>query len=223
MTDVAFIDLETTGLDPETADITEIAVVRLRHKPNSLEFFDEPVDIFETKVQPFRAWKETDGKICPFIAKINKYDRDVWKKDAVPLHEAMEGFLESMAPIGQGRDAIKPIHVGRNPQFDQAHLQAAFNRFGWKYPQLATRNLIDVGAMCFPLAILGKVKTVAQAPLTKYFGLGTQEHTALADVLDSIDIYQRMLASFQENKEVPEYIQGLRQLIKEAKEETEKE
>lgn len=189
--DVVFIDLETTGLSAESDEVTEIALVRLRHKEGSLDFEEEPIAVYESKVIPERAFREAGGLICPFLASLNKYDRNSWEAEAEPLY----AVLQEIHPMLEGAS-----WVGRNPNFDYSFLEVAYKRFRWNFPKLATRNLIDVGSMLFPLALQDKVYSVSQKPLMGYYKLGEQEHTAMSDVVNLIKLYQNALASWKEKK-----------------------
>jgi len=107
---LAFIDIETTGLDVINHEIIEIGCVLATPK---LEVIEE----FELKIKPERV-----ANADPVSLKISPYQEELWE-DAHTLKDAM-GILSKKV-----KDAIM---VGQNIAFDSGFLEHAFSKIGIK-------------------------------------------------------------------------------------------
>lgn len=105
---LAFIDIETTGLSLTKNEIIEIGCVITSP-------LLEKIEEFEIKIKPERI-EEAD----PVAIKINRYNEEDWK-DALPLKEALLIFLAKV------KDCIM---VGHNVSFDVSFLEYSFNKLG---------------------------------------------------------------------------------------------
>lgn len=105
-----FLDLETTGLDPRTHEIIEIAAVGLDDGP-----------VFSVKVQPLSL-----GAADPESLRVNGYKPEDWG-DAVLLPQAL---AQLSAYVGTDR----PLMAGYNIGFDMAFLEAAYRSCEMEFP-----------------------------------------------------------------------------------------
>lgn len=133
-THLTYIDLETTGLDPERHEILEIGILKpTQHMPfecvSSIPL--EGWSAFVCKVAPTHL--ETAD---PRALEVNGYSHQEWQ-DALPFAEAMH----QVRPLFEGA-----LLVGHNLWLDCEFLGLAFRRLGlsvpaWKY-RLDTSTLI---------------------------------------------------------------------------------
>lgn len=168
---IAFLDLETTGLDPKQHEILEFAAL-LRYEEHS-HLIDVPVHC-ALEIDLARA----DAKAL----EINRYEerRDELDDLLVPheeaaltIHDRLEGCLV----------------VGNNVGFDLAFLREYLGAQPWFYQPL------DLKA--YAAGMTGKsvpvttsfLSELAEVPLDKY----GEQHTAMADAAWNRDIYDALL------------------------------
>jgi DNA polymerase-3 subunit epsilon len=78
----AFLDIETTGLDPTKNFITEIAVLKVDEDGNELGFYDTLVKLPEGEIVP------------PFIERLTGITDDMLEEKGVHIDEAIGGMAE---------------------------------------------------------------------------------------------------------------------------------
>jgi DNA polymerase-3 subunit epsilon len=110
---LAFVDLETTGMDPARDGITEVAIVRVAADPNGGE---PSVDAWSTLVDP-------GHPIPPAIQALTGIT-DAMVKGA-PSFAAIAGEVE--------RRTAGAVFVAHNARFDYGFLKHAFARLGRTY------------------------------------------------------------------------------------------
>lgn len=140
MTRLAFLDLETTGLDPRRHDIWEIGViVRDPDVGEDIEYLWQirpdlqRADPKALEISRFHERFQVRDHLT--AASIDAEDGKPW----LGYYSTSEAFIEV-------QDALHGAHiVGAVPSFDDAFLKAAFHplslRIGWHY------HLIDVEAL----------------------------------------------------------------------------
>lgn len=176
---LAFIDVETTGLDPDMHEIIELGVVLVRQVPQEgkgpgLEVIEE----FEYKIIPERLFNAD-----PESLKINGYTPERWT-DAKPIKEVMEDFAKRT----QGAS-----FVAHNIVMDAAFINCAFERSGVK--NLMHYHKIDTISLAFAkLYHDPKVEKFSLRFLCEYFGIKNENaHTALSDARATFELYQKLL------------------------------
>jgi DNA polymerase-3 subunit epsilon len=168
----AFVDLETTGLDPRRHEIIEIAVVRA--DPRTLE----ATGMLDLRVRPGRI-EDAD----PAALGINGWSVDAWN-DAVPLDVA----LVRAKPLLEGA-----LLAGHNVSFDRAFLDAAWSASGVPAPDL-DHHVLDTAAIAWPLHAAGLVESLSLDVVCKALGIDAgQPHRALADAQRSLEVARRLL------------------------------
>lgn len=175
---LAFVDVETTGLDPDKHEIIELGLVLVRQKGGEGKDF-EVIDEIDFKIKPERI-EDAD----PQSLKVNGYDASQWIF-ANSLPEAMKAFSEKT------KDAI---FVAHNLTFDNAFVEKAFQKTGIAnqmfYPKIDTISLAYA-----KLHGNLKVEKFRLQKLCEYFGIqNSNAHTALADCRALFEVYKRLMS-----------------------------
>lgn len=178
---LAFTDLETTGLDAHKHEIIEIGCV-IAKQIQGLGIGGGPkVEIitdFAIKIKPERI--ETAD---PEALKINHYNEEDWR-GAVSLEEAMKFYAEKT------RDTEL---IGQNVSFDWVFLDEAFRRTGVKNEMHYHR--LDVMSMAFAkLYDDNNAQKFSLRALCDYFGVKNEKaHSALSDARATFEIYKKLM------------------------------
>lgn len=168
---LAFTDLETTGLNSKVHEIIEIGCV-VASQPD-LKMVDE----FVLKVKP-----ENISNAEPRALEINGYNEKDWE-DAIPSHKALQIYSEKTKDC---------IFVAQNVTFDWGFLEEACHKENINL-QLRYQRL-DLLSMAFMKLYEADVKRFNQRELCKYFGVvNEKEHTALADTRAMFEIYKNLV------------------------------
>lgn len=177
---LAFIDTETTGFDPEKHEIIEIAclvasqAVDAQNKPH----FDV-LDEFEVKIKPTHL-----DTADPEALLINHYNEMDWLF-AVDLPKALEQLSEK---------ADGAIMVAQNVAFDYQFLNKAFSVTGVKNKMHFQK--LDVISIAFAkLYNDERVQKYNLWALAEHFNLlNEKSHSAMADVRLTFEIYKKLLS-----------------------------
>lgn len=176
MTPLAFIDAETTGLDPARHEILEVGVIRVRG-----DTFEE-VDRTDVRVQPERI-EDAD----PEALRVNGWSDEAWEH-AVSLSQA----LEWIAPHLDGA-----CLAGHNVGFDRAFLDAAWRSTGVARPAM-DHHVLDTATLAWPLLAAGVIDSLSLDPVCAHLGIDrTDPHRALADASRSMEVARRLLPGTQ--------------------------
>lgn len=177
---VVFLDVETTGLDPHTHEIVEIAVVAL----------DGSV-VLDTKVKPVNLETATEEAL-----KINGYaDHPEWWENAPTFDEIKDKVREALE---------HKIVVGQNPQFDRNFVVAALERCGVeKAYRKVRRHTIDTITLAWEhLAPCGLDKMNLGAEC-EFLGIELdreERHGALPDAQAARTVYLMTLRATEEQR-----------------------
>lgn len=176
---LAFIDLETTGLDPDRHEIIEIGGVIAKQIPQEgrgcqLEIIDE----FEFKVKP----ENLEGA-DPQALRINGYNDADWVF-AADLKQVMEAVSEKAASANL---------VAQNVTFDWSFLDKAFKKTGVQNKM--HYHKIDVIALAYAKFYHDPTfQRFNLSSLAEHFDIKNDKaHTALADIKTTYEIYKRLL------------------------------
>ncbi|MEN9881510.1 MAG: hypothetical protein RLZZ308_693 [Candidatus Parcubacteria bacterium] len=178
---LAFIDTETTGTNPEVHEIIELAVIIARQverpgKGPKLEFVEEA----EWKIKPKHIERAE-----PDALRVNGYNEVDWMF-AVDRKKAMEEFAKKTQSC---------IFVSHNLTFDYAFVMKAFeetlvdNRM--HYGKLDTISIAFARLYDAPQA--DKFSLRSLCTLLKVDN--TKAHTALADTRALYECYKRMMSA----------------------------
>jgi len=178
---LAFIDLETTGLFPEKHEIIEIGVVVAKHirrdgKGPALEKIEE----FDIKVKPQRI---TDAD--PAALDVNGYNDADWLF-ASDLKSAMQVFADKTEGANM---------VAQNVSFDAGFLDKAFFLTGVENKMKRFR--IDLLSIYFAKTY-DETETYRfnLASMCERFGVeNLKAHTALSDARAAFEVYKKLLVA----------------------------
>ena len=176
---LAFIDIETTGLNPDKHEIIEFGcvIVKQNKKEGGIISLDV-IEEFEFKIKPKRI---EDAE--PAALRINKYDEAAW---------ALAYDLEEVMPIIAQKTA-GAIMVAHNVAFDFAFLDKAFRTTGVEnkmhYHKLDTISIAF--AKLYKKAEIGRFSLES---LSSYFGIENKKaHTALPDARVMFELYKKLM------------------------------
>ncbi len=175
----AFLDTETTGLDPEKHEIIEIGCVLVQLKNTNGENVFEVIEEFEYKVKP-----EKIEIADPVALRVNGYNEADWIF-ALKLSEVMKIV---------SKKTKNAILVGHNVAFDYAFLQNAFAKTGEE--NLMHYHKLDTISMAFAkLCMEGEIGGYSLHKLTEKFGIvNTNAHTALADARATFELFKKLVS-----------------------------
>jgi DNA polymerase-3 subunit epsilon len=172
---LAFIDIETTGFDPETQEIIEIGCVIIKQNEGVP---GEIVEEFELKIKP-----EKLENADPEALSINGYNEAEWLF-ASNLKQAMKVFADKTKEC---------IFVAHNAAFDWSFIAKAFVTTGVKNKMFYAK----IDTISFAFAKLHKDATVTRynlGSLCDRFGItNDRAHTALADTHATLEVYKKLL------------------------------
>jgi DNA polymerase III epsilon subunit-like protein len=171
---IAFIDVETTGLDPERDEIVDLCV-RLWEDGKRGESYSKC----------FLA----HGPISPEAQKVNGYDPEKWwKKNAVYL--TAEELSKALELVNQAE-----YLGGAATAFDRGFLHAACDRLRLPRPKISHR-LIDVQSLAVPFFFLGQVKSLSLGAIDQGLcgGNGKVPHNAPGDVDITINVFEALVS-----------------------------
>jgi DNA polymerase-3 subunit epsilon len=178
---LAFIDTETTGRDPEKHEIIELAVIIARQVPREgkgpkLEIIEE----CEWKIKPERIDKAEDEAL-----RVNGYNEVDWMF-AVDRKKAMEEFSKKTQSC---------TFVSHNLVFDYGFVMKAFEETGVEnnmhYGKLDTISMAFARLYDAPQADRFSLRALCE--LLKVENI--KAHTALADTRALVEVYRKLMGS----------------------------
>jgi len=168
--DHVFIDLETSGFDPDSDEILEIGAIRTDSKGNIIASYCD-------KVLPT---KPVDDQ----AARVNGYTVESWSS-AIPIATALDSLKRTLL---DGR-TDKIVVVAHFADFDRSFLRVACEKAGIKSP-FEGRAWICTGQLVWPLAFSQIIQSRKLSSLCEYFGVtNTAPHTATGDVTATAEVY----------------------------------
>lgn len=170
---LAFLDTETTGLNPLQDDILEVAVAVL----------DLPTDSIVREYQ----------SLVRFRGNLPKFHLGRFDPAELSAAPPLDLVVRDLAGILEGL----PI-AGQNPGFDLGFLRPAFFTCGEKWT--ADYHLVDTATIGHFLQRRGVVKSPSLRSLREWAGCGPAEeqaHRAMGDVQDTIAVYRKFWATFR--------------------------
>ena len=166
---LVWLDVETTGLDPEHHEIVEVGLVEV----------EADLGLHEVGWTQLRMRPEHPERIDPEAAAVNGYTADGWA-DSV---SQVEG-LTRIRPLLEGA-----VLGGHHVAFDRAFVLNAYRRAGLEPPTLSRRTL-DTTSIGAPLVLRGQAAGFSLDELAAAVGLlpRTGPHRALDDARRSLHV-----------------------------------
>ena len=167
-----FIDLETTGVDMEKHEITEIACLVV--DPKTLKIKKR----FERKIMP-----ENLELADPEALKLTEFSKKVWQKEAKPLEKVIKD-LNKLAPGG--------MFIGWNTSFDRPFLEKVIREK--KMELNYDYHWLDVSSLVYEEFFSDKKpKKLKLTAACKVLGVPRgKAHTAMADVKATLEVYRHL-------------------------------
>lgn len=169
---LAFIDIETTGMNMQKHEVLEIGGVVTDYRLQVLEEF-------EIKIKPENL-KEADKTSL----KINHYNAKDWRT-AYSLERGMEIFSEKV------KDCIM---IGQNVAFDSSFLEYAFIKTGIKNP-MHYHRLDTISLAWAKLHREPDLNHFSLREMCKRFNIQNENpHSALSDARATYELYKKLMA-----------------------------
>ena len=171
---LAFVDIETTGIDRDDFEIIELGVVIARLKDDVLTVIDE----IDLKIAPKRI-EDAD----PIALRVNGYDPADWIF-AVSIEEALKIFVEKTAGA---------VFVAHNVTFDYGFIEANLKRYGMESKM--HYHTLDTIALAFGVLHnnddMGKLSLRS---LCERFEIENKKaHSAFADAYATYELFKKLL------------------------------
>lgn len=168
---LAFIDTETTGLDPALNEIIEYAIVRV--SADGRETLR-----WVTKIKP-----QNIETAHPKALEVNGYTPEAWA-DAPTMAEVGAKIL---------RDLGDCVIVGHNVSFDEAMLNANLQRAG--FTQRIPYHKVDTVTLAYEHLVPEGLTSLSLDNIRKFMGWSLDgAHTALQDVDDCKRLFDLLMA-----------------------------
>lgn len=165
-----YLDTETTGLDPYTHEIIEIAFV-VEEVPEDPNAVGKIIETWETKLRPHHI-----GAAHPKALEVNGYTPEAWEGAPffADVADKIAKFLSNATCL-----------VGHNPQFDTRFLGAAFRREGMD-PYIPYHQIDTVTSAYQAWLWTGVGPKLNLDHLRDHLGIPrATSHSALKDALDA--------------------------------------
>lgn len=171
---LAFVDIETTHLDPETGEIIELGVVIARLKDDVLTVIDE----LDLKIAPKHI--ETAD---PVALRVNGYDAAEWIF-AVSIEDALKSFVEKTKGA---------IFIAHNLTFDYGFIDTNLKRHNIAHDMHFHK--IDTISLAFGVLHtnddIGKLSLRA---LCEKYGIENKKaHSAFADTYALYEVFKKLM------------------------------
>jgi ribonuclease T len=174
------VDVETSGLNPATDGLLEIAAVTLKMEGNGFFSLDKT---FSYHVEPF-----LEARIDPEALAITAIDPGYPLRYAISEKQALHNiFLKIRAAIEEA-SCQRAILVGHNAWFDLAFIQAAVKRAGLEsinpFHTFTTLDTATLGGVALGETVLARAVKAAKIPFDVNFA-----HSASYDAERTAELF----------------------------------
>lgn len=174
--DLLFLDVETTGLDPSTHEVIEIAAMRT--SPNALVIRGQ----YTAKIKPLKIELAE-----PKALQINGYTPSEWSDEKCTSLETVVSEISKL-----GNDCVL---VGHNVSFDESFVVPMFKKLEQRVPW--SYHKVDTVTLAWPLYVTTDLEGLSLAKISSYLGADAKPtHRAAADVAACREVYVRLIAKY---------------------------
>lgn len=174
--DLLFIDVETTGLDPTTHEVIEIAAMRT--SPNALVVRGQ----YSAKIKPQKL-----ELADPKALQINGFVSSEWSDEKCSSVETVLSELSKLAD-----DCVL---IGHNVSFDESFIVPLYKKLDRKVPW--SYHKVDTVALAWPLYLTTELEGLSLSKLCSYLGTeAIPSHRAASDVAACRELYVRLIAKY---------------------------
>ena len=171
---LAFIDIETTGLDRDKHEIIELGVVIARLKDGVLEVTDQ----LDLKIHPKRI-EDADA----VALRINGYNEADWLF-GVSIEDALKTFVEKTAGA---------VFVAHNNTFDYGFIESNLKRYGIE----SKMHFHKLDTISIAFGVLHNNDDIGKLSLRalceKYEIENKKSHSAFADAYATYEVFKKLL------------------------------
>ena len=177
---LAFIDTETTGLEPDKHELIEIGLVLAEQSlSKEKKIILNVIEEWEVKIKPLHI-EQAD----PESLLINHYNEADWVF-AVPLNKALIEF---------SKKTDNAMMVGQNVSHDFSFLQKAFAETGVEN-KMHYHKLDTISIAFVKLYAHEEVEKLSLRALCEYLGVKNRNaHSALSDARATFEVFQKLMA-----------------------------
>lgn len=168
---VAVISVHTTGLDPMTDELVEVAIVSPGEAPEA------------GFVRRFQA----RGHVSPQVRRHNGYDESTHK------HVFQGQDAEHIAAELVKRGAILTYWDAAIPFLRKAFADV---RVPWPTRTQLRPHVYDLQSLALPLVACGAITTTTLAELCRFFDLGVVKHSALSDAMQAARCFELLVDGY---------------------------
>lgn len=173
MKKLAFVDTETTGLDPRRHEVISLALVIL-----------DPETLLQEVRRVWHMLPRWLEEAEPEALKANRFTLESWEARGPVTHrEAFEEFVALSSGC---------IFIAHNVSFDRAFVEAELTRqdLSWK----GDYHFIDTASMFFTKYRRGEIQKLSLSHLCDHYGVNNKgAHDALVDVDRMIEVFRELV------------------------------
>lgn len=176
---LAFLDVETTGLDPQKHEVIQIGIVLAKQIPRdgNMGPMIEKIEEIEIKIKPERIEDAEEDAL-----RVNGYSETEWMF-APDLKNAMEFISKKLEGT---------VQVSHNLTFDAAFMEKCFERVGME--NTMARYKLDTISIAFARLYNRPDVKYSLRYLCELFQIKNDNaHTALADAKALYHVYKKMM------------------------------
>ena len=173
------IDVETSGFNPSTNAMLEIAACIIRMDDFGRLFIGEHVD---ARVQPFEG-----AVIDPRSLEFTGIDLDDPERNPLVEKEALRRIFQPVRKEVRATGCQRAILVGHNPAFDLAFLNAAIERTQIKrspFHPFSSFDTATLGGLAFGQTVLSRAVAAAGLDWNE-----AEAHSAAYDTLKTAELF----------------------------------
>lgn len=173
------IDIETSGVNPVTDAILEIALVPI--------LMDSNGNLLKDKVISFHVEPFDQAHLDAKALEINQIKPDYPLRFAIPEQQALHNIFSSVKNRLAESGCKRAVLVGHNAWFDLAFIHAAAQRCQFKsnpFHSFTTLDTASLSALFFGETVLAKAAKCAGIPFDVH-----QAHSAIYDAEKTADLF----------------------------------